>query len=148
MPRAKQCPSYPVIVYKSKDFHCYQKGTGFCSFQTISKLPYQWHDSRSFRIWNLLVAYQNCNWTFQNFMPKWKKAFLLSYANYKTNRSPLPSPAWLSWICTSASAGQTVCALLWFPLAVHSHMAPAPPKPVLLLDWIAKVATAYGNFHS
>lgn len=86
MPRAKQCPSHHVTLYKPRDFNCYQKSTEFYSLpdylrcdvpvtqqqkvQDVKSLPY--HIPGSF-------------WTFQNLMPKCKKAFLLSQANYKVD---------------------------------------------------------------
>lgn len=50
---------------------------------------YQWHNNRRFKIWNLLIAYQDCKWTFQNVMPKGKKAFYLTCTNCKINRISL-----------------------------------------------------------
>lgn len=118
MPNAKQCPSYHVTLYKSKDYNCYQKGTGFCSLPDYLRVDVpmtQQEMVQNMKSYDstpgLLLDIPEWNGR----MPKWKKAFLLSPANYKIERCLLKSSVWSS--CRPGS----LPTLLWFWFALHSR---------------------------
>lgn len=147
MPRPKQCPTYHVTLHKSKDFNCYKKKMlVFAPFQTISELMNQ----QKFGIWNLLIAYQSCDWTFQNLVPKWKKVFLLSHARYKINRSPSQFRyVWVEPIPCRLLARLALCFALILAFS-SSHKSSSLSESVLFLDLDSECwqSEGYQNFLS